>query len=169
MSLLSEEIERKRDELVEMIREYSRGQKELWQLVPNLALEADGRTGYGFQRVYGQGVLALQSTIFSGSYTVYVDLATGDLVSPITFHDQGELDLALDTNVLRVLARLDELDAQKFVDHLRARSQEPHSSHSHHNEQETREWRRKIREEQGLQDIFTAEQRGVPASLGMVD
>ena len=120
MSLSAEELAGKRDELVETIREYSRSQKEIWQLVPNLALEADGRSGYGLNRVHSQGVLGLRSTIHDGSFTVYVDLATGELVDPHTFHGKSRLVPARDVSVLEVLANLDALDAQKIVDFLNA-------------------------------------------------
>lgn len=76
------ELEELKDELVENIREYSLSQKEEWQKIPMLALEAEGRTGYSDtrSRAYTQGFWALEPATRNGKYQAYVDLATGEIV-----------------------------------------------------------------------------------------
>ncbi len=70
------------EKIVEFVRDYSRSQKEFWQRIPLLALEADGRDGFydNYYRAYRQGFWALQSSVSRGYYSVYVDLSTGELV-----------------------------------------------------------------------------------------
>lgn len=64
------------------LRQFCRDQKTLWQQVPWMALQADGRTGWSedFARAYRDGFWTI-NRIHVHSYLVgFVDLATGELV-----------------------------------------------------------------------------------------
>jgi len=114
----------KRRSLVKDICDYSISQKNLWRRVPYLALEADGRTGFGdnYSRAYNGGFWALDGSIVNGGYEVYVHLTTGNLVdayfasnslsvSGVDIRKESKLKRAKDSSILGL--DLDELDAQK--------------------------------------------------------
>ncbi len=116
------------EKVVREIHDYSRSQKELWQRIPLLALEADGRTGFSdnYSRAYHNGFWALEGSVSSGHYSVYVDLATGELVDAysasrsfsvcdIDVPKDSTLKPARNVEVLNLAFNLDELDAQKIV------------------------------------------------------
>lgn len=140
-------IERDTAALVRTIREYVRSQAETWQLVPYLALEADGRSGYSdnYARAYRQGVWAIESSARDGSYTVYVDLATGELVNPFSFHEQARCVDAYDSHVLALATNLDQLDAAALVAGLEAAARKPIASY--YDPQAQRRWRVTTRSE----------------------
>src|SRR3989344_4154609 len=60
-------------ELIKEIEEYSISQKELWQQIPYLYLEANGRTGWSSDIPYTEKALQV-------SESVCVDLRTGTLL-----------------------------------------------------------------------------------------
>lgn len=164
------EITAAKKALVKRIREYARSQKALWQRVPWLALEADGRTGHGDNnsRAYRLGVWALRSSARVGHYHVYVDLATGVLIDPFTFHHKkGRLDPASNDAILALADRIDELDAAALVAELEQKAKEPHGSY--YSAAEKRAWRENIRKERGLEKVFTATQRAPVLDPGLFD
>ena len=147
--------------LAENIRTYARSQKELWQLVPWLALEADGRSGYldNYSRAYHLGVWALRASCSGGSYSVYVDLATGELIRAGTFHwDQGKLMPASDDEILMPAANIEELDAASIVKELQKESKKAIAKFYDPDKQAA--WRKETRREHGLKPVYTAAQRG---------
>jgi len=154
-------INRKKKELAKEIRSFSKSQKEFWQLVPDLALEADGRSGYSdnFSRAYHNGVWAVDSSKDNTGYNVYVDLATGELISAWAFHDKKELSRpAPDKYIIRI--NPEDLDAGKLVAWLRKWAREEVSRYLTNSAEEIAEWRQEIRRGTGLKEVFTQDQRG---------
>ena len=102
------------EKVVEEIRDYSKSQIKLWQRIPLLALEADGRTGFrgNYSKAYHNGFWALDGSFSDGHYLVYVDLSNGELV------DEYVLKPARNKEVLQLVFNLEELDAQKIVTSL---------------------------------------------------
>ncbi|MFA6603754.1 MAG: hypothetical protein WCT10_02835 [Patescibacteria group bacterium] len=163
-------IEKTTADLAESIRAYARSQKEQWQLVPWLALEADGRSGYldNYSRAYNLGVWALRATSSHGCYLIYVDLATGELVQSYTFHNtRGKLVTASDREVLVLATHLEELDAAMIVKELQKESKKP--TNKFYEPAEQAAWRGKIRRKLGLQPVYAADQRGSLHSSGDLD
>ncbi len=125
---LKREIENDARDLVERIREYSRSQKELWQQVPLLALEAQEKDNpnNNYRRAYEQGYLRAYDDDFT---LACVDLETGELVklSLVWTDSKGTLLPKIDyTNpkqapdyvVLRAYS-LNSLDAEDIVKELK--------------------------------------------------
>lgn len=117
------EINRSAVELIEKIRDVSRSQKDLWQMVPFLALQANGRSGYSdqYMRAYQSGYWAVVSSLRDGYYHVFIDLETGDLVEWYGTVQKK----APDNSVLIIAVNINELDAAKIIDELRAKTKEP--------------------------------------------
>ena len=113
------------------IRDYVKSQVDTWKLVPHLALEADGRSGFSdnYARAYRQGVWAIEASVRNGSYTVYVDLASGELVNPFAFHEQGRVVAAYDSDVLQLATRRDQIDASMLVADLKKAAKRPVASY----------------------------------------
>jgi len=132
-------------ELVKSIRELSRSQKGVWQKVPFMALQADGRTGFSdqYSRAYHQGYWAVTSTVRGGSYSVYVDLETGELVS--AFDPRKE---ARDEDVLMIASNLNQLDAVSLVNKLSIDAKQPVGHY--YNAQEQEKWRQETLKEYDL-------------------
>ena len=109
------------DKVIFDIRELSRRQKDLWQRVPYLALQADGRSGYSdnYSRAYREGYWALDASVRSGLYSVYVDLENGKLVNPAV-----PKKLASDEDVLMLAFSLEQIDARAIVTDLYKRGKE---------------------------------------------
>lgn len=132
------EIAANAETVIEDIRNYSRSQKEIWQRIPRLALEAEGR-GLGsnnFSRAYLHGVWALSNKECDRYPVAYIDLATGELVdtyidgyTSYCGHIKGlgipdipkeiEIRPANDKVVLNLVFRLDDLNAKKIVTGLK--------------------------------------------------
>ena len=74
---LEERVEKNVKEIVKDIREYFRNQKDDWQKLPWLALQANGRGGYssGYSQMYEYGLMIINEGVF-------VDLESGELVNP---------------------------------------------------------------------------------------
>lgn len=143
-------LEAKVKELDELIRTYTRSAKELWRLVPYLALQADGRSGYSSQyaTAYQRGLWIIEHSLdrFS-SYTVAVDCATGELVSIPNARERAHKE-----DVLRCASRLHELDAPAIVLKLQKAGRSPYSSC--YDEREIKLWRLRIQEEYDLREVF---------------
>lgn len=128
MTATNESLTQSVQDLVQDMRDWCESQVELWQQVPNLALEADGRTGflgnwgycytYGFWRIW-------ESTPRGGYLLCSVDCVSGKLARDTASFKKGELVLASDKEVAQLLMRLDDIDAQKVVENLTAHAQKP--------------------------------------------
>ncbi len=143
-------LETKVKELDELIRAYTRSERELWQLVPYLALQADGRSGYSSQYslAYSVGLWRIEHSLdrFS-SYTVAVDCATGELVSIPNTHEKAHKE-----DVLRCASRLREFDAAAVVLELRKEGKASYSKC--YDEAEIKAWRLRTQEEYDLREVF---------------
>ena len=125
-----------RRKLAEAMRNYSRSQKILWQQVPDLALEADGRSGYLDETHRNVlGIRALPSGTWDRTYHLFVDLETGDLVSG------HELRTLSDDDVLKI--KPDDLDASRLVRELIERG-------AREDNEEAAAWRDEMRRTHGL-------------------
>lgn len=143
-------LETKVKELDELIREYTRSERELWRLVPYLALHADGRSGYSSQYAvaYQKGLWIIEHSVDRfGSYTVAVDCATGELVSIPNTHEKAHVE-----DVLRCASRLHEFDAAAVVLALQQAGKKPYFSG--YDVEGTKKWRLKIQEEYDLREVF---------------
>jgi len=142
------QIETTGKELINRIREYGRSQKNFWQQIPYLALQADGRYGYNdqYSRAYTQGYWAIRASCVSGYsnvYDVYVDLENGELVSA---HDPRKP--ARDEALLALVFQMSKLDAALFVRALFINSRK--STASGYNCDKQRRWRAEIQREYDL-------------------
>ena len=145
-----QEIKNQSGSLVEMIKQYSRDQKELWQKVPYLALHADGKSGYSdqYSRAYRTGYWALDSSTVRGYYNIFIDLSNGDLVNA-----RHELKIADPEHILKLAFNLEELDATDIVDELIAEGKSlPWKGY---NKQEQEKWRKGIIKEYNLKKKYT--------------
>jgi hypothetical protein len=153
------------EKVVKEIKDYSRMQKRFWQKIPLLALEADGRTGFLgiYSTAYKEGFWALNSSIKDGKYSVYVNLATGDLidaynasgsfsVSDIDVPKKSKLVPASKKDILTLAFNLHELDAKRIIAQLMDEAQIPYPSYYNSEKQEA--WRKKTRKELGLKEDY---------------
>lgn len=135
---LSKEVRDAVRQLAQKTRKASRQQRVLWQQVPYLALQADGRTGYSdqYSRAYHQGYWAVESSVRGGSYTIYVDLETGELVNA---YDPRRT--ARDEDILNIFPNLHQLDAARVVKELKAGARKPIGSYYNSKDKKERERR----------------------------
>ena len=120
---LKQEIKNRTKDLANLVREYSRSQKELWQQVLLLALEAQGKKYSldNYNRALKEGYWGVCETATAyGKYWAYVDLETGELVNPYE-----KTRLAPDKVVLRLAGSVRELDAERIVAELKVESEKP--------------------------------------------
>ncbi|OGF28083.1 hypothetical protein A2303_00780 [Candidatus Falkowbacteria bacterium RIFOXYB2_FULL_47_14] len=120
------------------IRDYCRAQKGLWQRIPWLALMADGRGGFSPTkgRAYREGYwMIFSSGRANGPFcTVEVDC------------ENGELDARLNSDIVKLIDHLDELNAAKIIAELKIETLKP--------EHVTGDWRDKIIEGYGLEPVY---------------
>ncbi len=143
-------LEAKVRELDELIRAYTQSEKELWRLVPYLALQADGRGGYSSQYAvaYQKGLWIIEHSVDRfGSYTVAVDCATGELVSIPNTHEKARVE-----DVLRCASRLHEFDAAAVVLALQQAGKNPYFSG--YDVESIKKQRLKTQEEYDLREVF---------------
>jgi hypothetical protein len=162
-------IEAQRSRLITAVRDYARSQTAQWRKVPHLALEADGRTGYSdtYGRAYQQGVWAVESSVEDGMYAVYIDLATGELISAHAFHrTESVCTPANGKDILRLASNLDHLDAKAIIASLIAQAAEKYPSYYDAATQDAR--REKDRREYKVKTIYDAKHR-VPAPESFED
>jgi len=143
-------IQEQKDELITAIRARSREQKALWQRIPYLALQANGIGGFSdsLQVAYSSGYWRLEPTIRTGGYSVFVDLATGELVNPYMKETP-----AWDDDVLLVAKDPDCLDAQALIDQLEAEAKG--TSTASLSLAELKVWRKEQVAELGLEKVYT--------------
>lgn len=143
-------IQEQRDELIAAIRARSLAQKALWQRIPYLALMANGIGGFsdGLSVAYHRGYWRLEPTLRNGGYSVFVDLATGELVNPYKPEEP-----AWDDDVLLVAKRPDCIEAQAIIDQLEAEAKGTSTTSMSLSELKT--WRQKQVDELGLKKIYT--------------
>lgn len=159
------EIVASAEQVVETVRDYARSQKKFWQKIPLLALEADGRKGFSdnYSRAYKSGFWALNGSINGGHYSVYVDLATGELVDSYFASNSfsvcdsdvpkdSTITLARNEDILKLVFNLEELDAKKIVSSLKKGAKEKYSSY--YNSKEKEAWRNKTRVELNLLEFY---------------
>lgn len=125
-----EEVQDMLPKMLKAVREWCESQAELWQRVPNLALEADGRSGYldDYSYCYHYGFWRIWESSPRGQYLLCsVDCATGVLANDSASFRQGSLVVARDRDVLHLLDRLDEIDAELVIARLEENIATPQS------------------------------------------
>jgi len=111
-------LEVQASQLVAEVKAWSRSQVALWQQLPYLALEADGKDGFrdDLSICYSWGYWQLEDSTPRGSYCLCsVDCSTGELVNQVASMSRRRLVLASDEAILPLLLRLDDLDAQRIT------------------------------------------------------
>jgi hypothetical protein len=142
--------------LIEAIGKLSKSQKELWQKLPYLALEADGHNGYSpdLADIYRNGIWPVKSSIVTHSWSyVCVDCATGELISGNAFRAHGTIEPPDGGAVLRILSHLEELNAQHVIDDL-VRYGTQRTWGDQGTEEEQDEWRESVRKDLKLGELF---------------
>ncbi len=121
-------------ELVQQLREYTGAQQDVWQRIPALALEADGRTGFSdqYSKAYHTGLWCIDPN----QRTVNVNLSTGEL-------------LATDAQTILFALQPEKLDARKIVTSLEEKAKAPYGSY--YNPEEQEQWR--ARERSSIQTL----------------
>ena len=115
---LQQEVNR----LVRRIRQYCCSQVSTWRLIPALALDANGRTGFSdtLLQAFSNRLWALECSTDHGYYCAFVDLDTGQILAG---HDTSKL--ADPKTVLLIGSHLAEIDAAAIVASLQVEIQKP--------------------------------------------
>ena len=108
--------------LVNKVKAFSWAQKELWQRVPWLALQAYAHNGHSdnqqYEVAFRNGLWLIKASISCdvvfGSYTVAVDCATGDLCRGARRGEPAD-----NADILRCVAHLEQFNAEEIVERLR--------------------------------------------------
>jgi len=135
------------------LREYSQAQKGMWQMIPWLALQADGRHGRSrnYTYTYRTGCWPIV-----GLPRVAIDCATGEFVD--TFH--GNKEIKETGRLLLCLQRLDDFNAQKIVRQL---TEEAKYGYFLYDAQKTEAWRAELIKTIGLTERFVRDEtRKIP-------
>lgn len=146
-------------DLATEVRKSSISQKELWQLVPNLALEAEGRDGWGDNTslCYKDGLWLVGNSTHGGRTPYVVDCFTGHLIRLHDFLEKQELHLLDDASVLSLAS---ELDAQAVVDNFKSHIKEYENPPSYYTDEDwvkNAKWREETREKFNLGERFVRE------------
>ena len=150
-------------ELAEKIREISKSQKELWQLVPNLCLEANGRGGYSdhYQWAYTSGYWALGSSNDGYMYQLAIDLITGDIVRL-----SDDAPLASDEEIVKTLAiNFYELDASGIVEGLKKDILKGEKD----NNKEVKKWRESTRKKLKIEKVYKSRPKALKIEFSFFD
>lgn len=124
-------LQEKADALIKEIRQYSESQKELWQKLPYLALQAEGRGEqkgeFVFGHIYYRGYKNLSCTWGEYSHYASIDLETGIIVKTgniILNHYRYE---PADNGLVGKLAgHIDEIDASAALRHFEELASQPY-------------------------------------------
>ncbi len=146
----ADRIARKQHELAEEIRAYSQSFKEYWKRAPWLALQADGRSGYLSAYDFACSTGYWMVPLSGGPGTVYVDCATGELMSG--FREQKP---AADHLILRFANCLNELNGKEIVASLEEHVSKDYSSYLDKPVEEIEAWRQRKIEKYNLKKVFT--------------
>ena len=139
-------------ELIDAIKAYCESQVDLWRRVPDLALEADGRTGYSsnLQLCWQRGlweVGASKAVSEPGRPLVSVDCASGKLVWSFTTDREPP-----DDAVLRLALYPDAIDAALVLSDLAIATSQDHFYAYDVAKQEA--WRKKMRYEYQVKPLY---------------
>ena len=142
-------LQEEAESVVEKIRVYSRLQREYWQQIPLLALEADGRCGFSerLHKAYRRGCWPVPSLHKEDYYPLLVDLENGELLDAFA----REPKPARNDLVLPLGLHLEELDAQRIVESLRHEAKAGYASYySPEKIEQTEQRRQRLKKELGL-------------------
>jgi hypothetical protein len=158
-----EEIRLKKIELAGAIKEYVKSQLNLWQKVPYLALQAEGRGGFNedYQRAYEDGYWSIDDPNGSTRYCL-VDCETGELV--FVEGKRTKRITKLDPDQI-ISINLEHLDAAKVVKDLREQSKWENSDRFYFsgNPRTPETWRNVRIKKYNLQpDIYRRKKKAVP-------
>lgn len=148
-------------DLATKVRQSCIDQKDVWQLIPNLKLEAEGRSGWldNASLCYEKGLWLVGSSQH-GRTDYAVECLTGHLIRVSDFLDKQELHFLDDVSVVSLGLEL-EFDAQIVVDDFRSHIQEyenPPSYYSDEQWEKNRKWREEVRKKHDLRESFYREE-----------
>lgn len=132
------------DQLALSIRQRSEAQYRLWRQLPNLALEANGRTGWSgdLTTCTGYGIWSLSAEGFLGHHNALaVDCATGRLMKG---GGVNSFQKASDQQVLWLASRLALINVTLIIGYLSEKAQQPRPSYITESEWADHEERREI-------------------------
>jgi hypothetical protein len=139
------DLEKQRNEYTAALQAFSKKQKELWQQVPYLALQADGRGGYSgqYSYAYSCGFWKLTSYSNSGmSHPYRVNCATGaicywsDGAPEVDPHSTGLLDVSIE-----------DIDVNRIIADLKKAAVRPYASYSRESAEKVEAWRKEMIEQ----------------------
>ena len=136
---LQKERDRINEQIAEELRKYSKSQKFLWQKIPYLALQEQGRTGYSDppMTAYEYGLWHIKG--------LFVDLETGELL---------DIHPTILANTSRVInLELEDLDAGAIVNRLTSDISTQEKDWPWDPIEKRRKWRRSMTERLHLNPI----------------
>lgn len=139
------------------IRQFSIGQKELWQLIPSLELESEGRSGWldNASLTYKYGLWMVGSSLYGGRASYAVDCYTGYLVWLNDYIEKKELHFLDDASVLSLS---EELDAQAVVDNFKSHIKEYENPPSYCTDED---WVKNVKRREEIREKFNLGERFV--------
>ena len=139
--------------LAEELRMFSKAQKELWQRVPWLALQADGRSGYsdGYAFAYHKGLWRIEASVQNSNYVVAIDCATGEPINIWQHKPASDLDL------LHCMHKWKDFDAEHVVAELRKHGKAAHFSG--YDAKKVEAWRAELVQKLGLKEVYVRKGR----------
>lgn len=123
----SDTIKQNAHKLADEIRKYCEDQKEIWQTLPYLALQADGVDGFSsdYQICYRYGYWRYWNNSPRGGFLgLSVDCSSGQLVNEPKSDHKKQVILATDKEVLTYATKPEAFDASEIAEYLKQKSQE---------------------------------------------
>lgn len=156
-----QDIKKTARELIEKIKSYSRSQKEEWQKVPYLALEADGRGGYSGQlsAAYELGIWMIDYWYCHGDNPLAIDCTNGEIIRFYTCENELILSKASDKDILGLAYELGyditQIETKKVIKDLKNQAKEKEGDPYHngtHGKLSMEKWRTCLRENMELEN-----------------
>lgn len=141
---------------IELVRELSREQVDIWKRVPYWALMSEGRDGYVGRRqtAYKDGLWSVGSAQL-GYYEMAVDLDNGELVRV-----RNPQELSSDSAMLRLIAGgLEQLNAQSVLERLTEEAVMPVSPYASRTPEELAAWHREQMEVYNVSEYYVRERQ----------
>ena len=119
-----EEIAAGIDNLVVEVRAWCRSQASLWQQLPYLALQANGRTEFSgrLSTCHNKGLWFLEVQSIDWNFICAVDCETGEIIDHVESERLKCRVLAPDSAIVLLLLQPEELDASKVIQFLKEKA-----------------------------------------------
>lgn len=148
-------LESSTNKLLGKLNQFTQSQKKLWQKIPWLALEADGRCDEDYPKGIATAYQSGYWRIDIDRCHTFIDLATGELVclgGKEMRYPPGKEKL------LMILAHPEKVDAGEIIAILKKAPRPLHSSKAHEKPL-INEWREKTRIKYNVKKIFVREKK----------